>query len=205
MPGTSVRVTDDGEVFLRGPHIMRGYHRNQEATASVIDEHGWFHTGDVGEVDSKGFLTITGRKKELIVTAGGKNVAPAILEDKLRGHPLISQVVVIGDQRPFISALLTLDAEMLPGWLSTHGLSSMDVAEASHHPDVLAALQRAVDRTNSQVSRAESIRKFSIVSGDFTQENGLLTPSMKVKRERVLARYSDAIEEIYSGKSTEKK
>lgn len=205
LPGTSVRLMDDGEVFLRGPHIMRGYHRNPEATSSVIDEDGWFHSGDVGAIDSKGFLTITGRKKELIVTAGGKNVAPAVLEDKLRGHPLISQVVVIGDQRPFISALMTLDAEMLPGWLATHNLPPMDVAETSHHPDVLAALQRAVDRTNSQVSRAESIRKFSIVSGDFTEENGLLTPSMKVKRERVLARYAGAIENIYSGKSTEKK
>ncbi len=205
LPGTSVRLMDDGEVFLRGPHIMRGYHRNPDATSSVIDEDGWFHSGDVGVIDSKGFLTITGRKKELIVTAGGKNVAPAVLEDKLRGHPLISQVVVIGDQRPFISALMTLDAEMLPGWLASHGLPPMDVAETSRHPEVLAALQRAVDRTNSQVSRAESIRKFSIVSGDFTEENGLLTPSMKVKRERVLARYAGAIENIYSGKSTEKK
>ncbi len=205
LPGTSVRVTDDGEVYLRGPHIMRGYHNNPEATAEVIDADDWFHTGDVGELDSKGFLTITGRKKELIVTAGGKNVAPAILEDKLRGHPLISQVVVIGDQRPFISALLTLDSEMLPGWLASHDLASMDVAEASRHPEVLAALQRAVDRTNAQVSRAESIRKFSIISGDFTQENGLLTPSMKVKRERVLERHSAAIEDIYSSKAPEKK
>ena len=203
IPGTDLRLTEDGEVLVRGPHIMRGYHRNPEATTEVIDGKGWFHTGDVGSVDSKGFLSITGRKKELIVTAGGKNVAPAVLEDKLRGHPLISQVVVVGDKQPFISALITLDPEMLPGWLSSHGLPAIDVDEASRHPEVIAALQRAVDRTNRQVSRAESIRKFTIISGDFTQENGLLTPSLKVKRSRVLERYSHAIDEIYSGKNPE--
>lgn len=203
IPGTALRLTGDGEVLVRGPHIMRGYHRNTEATAQVIDSDGWFHTGDVGTISSKGFLSITGRKKELIVTAGGKNVAPAVLEDKLRGHPLISQVVVVGDKRPFISALLTLDPEMLPGWLNSHGLPAMDVDEASRNPEVLAALQRAVDRTNGQVSRAESIRKFTIISGDFTQENGLLTPSLKVKRNRVLVKYSDAIAAIYSGQKPE--
>ncbi|MFT0846726.1 AMP-dependent synthetase/ligase [Actinomycetaceae bacterium L2_0104] len=199
IPGTSLRLTGEGEVLVKGPHIMRGYHRNPTATAEVIDDDGWFRTGDVGTIDNKGFLSITGRKKELIVTAGGKNVAPAVLEDKLRGHPLISQVVVVGDQRPFISALIILDPEMLPGWLASHGLEAMDVNEASRHPEVLAALQRAIERTNRQVSRAESIRKFTIISGDFTQENGLLTPSLKVKRNRVLERYSAAIDDIYSG------
>ena len=199
IPGTGVKIADDGEVLLRGPHIMRGYHNNPEATAEVIEPDGWFHTGDVGTVDAHGYLTITGRKKDLIVTAGGKNVAPAILEDRLRGHPLISQVVVVGDQKPFVGALLTLDVEMLPGWLKSHDLPHMDVAEAAQHPEVLAALQRAVDRTNKQVSRAESIRKFAILPGDFTQENGLLTPSLKVKRAGVFARFSHDIEKLYAG------
>lgn len=205
LPGTAMKLSDSGEIYLAGPHIMAGYHRNPEATAQVLDADGWFYTGDVGTVDKNGFLTITGRKKELIVTAGGKNVAPAVLEDKLRGHPLVSQVVVVGDQRPFVGALITIDSEMLPGWLISHGLPAMDAAEASVHPEVLAALQRAVDRTNKQVSRAESIRKFTIVPGDFTEDNGLLTPSLKVKRERVFERYGALIEELYVDNRKEKK
>ena len=197
IPGSDVKVAEDGEVLLRGPHVMRGYHNNPEATHEAIDEQGWFHSGDVGTLDHHGFLTITGRKKDLIVTAGGKNVAPAVLEDKLTGHPLISQVVVVGDKRPFVGALITLDAQMLPGWLASHGLASMTVAEAAKDPHVLASLQRGIDRTNKQVSRAESIRKFGILSGEFTQENGLLTPSLKVKRAAVLSRYADQLEELY--------
>ncbi|MDO4887307.1 MAG: AMP-dependent synthetase/ligase [Actinomycetaceae bacterium] len=197
IPSASVKIADDGEVLLKGPHIFRGYHNNPEATAAVIDEHGWFHSGDIGEIDKHGFTFITGRKKELIVTAGGKNVAPAVLEDKLRSHPLVSQVVAVGDRRPFVGALFTLDAEMLPGWLASHGLPNMDVAAASRHPQVLAALQRAVDRTNAQVSRAESIRKFTVIAGDFTEDNGLLTPSMKVRRGDVLERYAQDIDDLY--------
>ncbi|MGO1591020.1 AMP-dependent synthetase/ligase [Ancrocorticia sp.] len=203
IPGTAMKLNESGEVFLKGPHIMAGYHRNPEATAEVLGADGWFRTGDVGTIDRAGFLTITGRKKELIVTAGGKNVAPAVLEDKLRGHPLVSQVVVVGDQRPFVGALVTIDSEMLPGWLDTHDLPAMDAAAASRNPDVLAALQRAVDRTNKQVSRAESIRKFSIIPGDFTEDNGLLTPSLKVKRERVFERYGEYIEKLYGGELNE--
>lgn len=197
LPGTAVKIADDGEVLLKGINIFRGYHNNPHATSEVIDSDGWFHTGDIGTINRKGFLSITGRKKELIVTAGGKNVAPAVLEDKLRGHPLISQVVVIGDQRPFVSALITLDAEMLPGWLRNHGLPHMDAATASKNPQVLEALQRAVDRTNNQVSKAESIRKFVIIEGDFTEENGLLTPSLKVRRANVLQRFNDVVEKLY--------
>jgi long-chain acyl-CoA synthetase len=197
IPGTSIRIDDDGEVLLRGPHIMRGYHNNDGATRAVIDSAGWFHTGDVGTIDKHGFLTITGRKKDLIVTAGGKNVAPAVLEDRLGGHPLISHVVVVGDRKPFVAALITLDSEMLPGWLSSHGLPPMDAAEAMNNPAIRASLQRAIDRTNKQVSRAESIRTFEILPGDFTQDNGLLTPSLKVKRAAVLAEYGDAVARIY--------
>lgn len=197
LPGTSIRIAEDGEVLLKGPHIFRGYHNNPEATAAVLDTDGWFHTGDIGTIDRRGFTTITGRKKELIVTAGGKNVAPAVLEDKLRGHPLVSQVVVVGDRRPFVGALITLDADMLPGWLRGHGLPRMDATEAAAHPAVLEALQRAVDRTNDQVSKAESIRKFTIITGDFTEDNGLLTPSLKVRREKVLSRYAHEIEDLY--------
>ncbi|MCF2707134.1 long-chain fatty acid--CoA ligase [Arcanobacterium haemolyticum] len=197
IPGTSVKINDDGEILLAGPHIMRGYHNNPEATAEVIDAQGWFHTGDVGTLDKHGFLTITGRKKDLIVTAGGKNVAPAVLEDRLSGHPLISQVVVVGDKKPFVGALITLDAQMLPGWLTSHGLPDMDPTEARSNPDVLASLQRAIDRTNQQVSRAESIRKFVVLNGEFSQDNGLLTPSLKVKRSAVMSKYSQEIEELY--------
>lgn len=204
IPGTAVKLSETGEVYLAGPHIMPGYHRNPEATAEVLDADGWFRTGDVGTIDKHGFLTITGRQKELIVTAGGKNVAPAVLEDKLRGHPLVSQVVVVGDQRPFVGALITVDAEMLPGWLASHDLPAMSVDEAARDSEVLAALQRAIDRTNAQVSRAESIRKFTIVPGDFTEDNGLLTPSLKVKRERVLERYGALISELYEDNRKEK-
>ena len=197
LPGTAVKIADDGEILLKGPHVFPGYHNNPSATAEAF-EKGWFHTGDVGAIDKNGFLSVTGRKKELIVTAGGKNVAPAVLEDKLRGHPLISQVVAVGDKRPFVGALITLDADMLPGWLRGHGLPHMDAASAARHPAVLEALQRAVDRTNEQVSRAESIRKFTVVNGDFTEENGLLTPSMKVKRADVLQRHADVVESLYA-------
>ena len=144
-------------------------------------------------------MTISGRQKEIIVTAGGKNVVPTVLEDKLRGHPLISQVVVVGDLRPFVAALVTLDAEMLPGWLKNHNLPAMTVSEAMNHPEVLAALNRAVERANKAVSRAESIRKIKVLSTDFTEANGMLTPSMKVKRPVVLETFKDEIDEIYGG------
>jgi long-chain acyl-CoA synthetase len=152
----------------------------------------------MGSLDEDGYLFITGRKKELIVTAGGKNVAPAVLEDRLRGHPLVSQVVVVGDGKPFIGALVTLDAEMLPGWLANHGKPPMSVTEARTDPAVLASLERGVARANEAVSRAESIRKFLVLDGDFTELNGFLTPSLKVKRDKVLAAHASKIEELYA-------
>jgi long-chain acyl-CoA synthetase len=196
-PGTAVRVDDDGNIFARGPHVFRGYHDNPEATAEVLDADGWFATGDIGTFDDDGYLRLTGRAKELIVTAGGKNVAPAQLEDRFRGHPLVSQVVVVGDGRPFIGALVTLDADMLPGWLSMHGLPPMDVRAAGKHPQVLAALDRAATRANEAVSRAESIRKVRVLDTDFTEANGYLTPSLKVKRALVLKDFAADVEELY--------
>lgn len=197
LPGVSLRIAEDGEILTKGIANFRGYHNNDEANAEAITD-GWFHTGDIGSLDSEGYLTITGRKKELIVTASGKNVAPSQLEDSLRAHPLISQVVVIGDNKPFIAALITLDAEMLPTWLSNNNLPAMDVAQAARNPKVLEALQEAVDATNTKVSRAESIRRFEVLTDDFTLDNGYLTPSMKVKRHEVLKDYSDTVEDLYA-------
>ncbi len=196
-PGAALRIADDGEILVSGDHVFRGYHNNPEATAEAFTD-GWFRTGDIGALDADGFLTITGRAKEIIVTAGGKNVAPALLEDRLRGHPIVSQCVVVGDNRPFIGALITLDPQMLPGWLHNHGLPEMSVSDATENPDVLSALRRAVHRANEAVSRAESIREFTVLDTDFTEENGYLTPSLKVKRSKVLADFADVIDELYT-------
>ncbi|GAA4286662.1 AMP-dependent synthetase/ligase [Georgenia daeguensis] len=196
-PGSSVRIGADGQVQVKGPNVFRGYRNNPEATEAAFDD-GWFVTGDIGTLDADGYLRITGRQKELIVTAGGKNVAPAVLEDRLRGHPLVSQVVVVGDAKPFIGALVTLDGDMLPQWLANHGLPAMSVAEAAENPQVLAALDRAVTRANEAVSRAESIRKIRVLTTDLTIENDYLTPSQKVKRAKVLADFAGEVEKIYS-------
>lgn len=199
VPGMSIRLGDDDEIQLKGLSVFPRYHNNEAANAEAFTKDGWFRTGDIGSIDDDGWVRITGRKKELIVTAGGKNVAPAILEDRLRGHPLVSQVLVVGDGEPFISALITLDAEMLPQWLRNHHLPEMDVVQAAKHPEVLAALDRAVARTNEAVSRAESIRTYRVLSTDFTEANGLLTPSLKVKRQAAMRVHADAIADIYRG------
>jgi long-chain acyl-CoA synthetase len=183
LPGTEVRVADDGELSFRGPQVFDGYWNNDEATADVMDADGWFATGDLGEVDSDGYVRITGRKKEIIVTAGGKNVAPAVLEDHVRAHPLISQCLVVGDGKPFVAALVTIDEETWTGSLDD--------------PELLAAVQKAVDDANSQVSQAESIRKFQILPEDWTEENGYLTPSFKVKRTAVLRDFHDTVEALF--------
>ncbi len=201
LPGCAVKIAADGEILLSGVHIFRGYHNAPEATAEAFDGK-WFRTGDLGALDDDGFLRITGRKKELIVTAGGKNVAPAVLEDRIRAHALVSQCVAVGDHKPFIGALITLDPEGLPGWLQIHGKPEMDVATAATDPDVLAALDVAVQRANRAVSRAESIRKFTVLTTDFTVDNGYLTPSLKVKRALVLKDFEAEIEGIYSGVPT---
>ncbi|MFD6134167.1 AMP-dependent synthetase/ligase [Isoptericola sp. NPDC060257] len=195
-PGTSVRVDDDGAVFVAGPHLFRGYRGRPDLTADALVD-GWFRTGDLGALDH-GHLRITGRTKEIIVTAGGKNVAPAPLEDRVRAHPLVSQVVVVGDKRPFIGALVTLDAEMLPGWLATQGIPPMSVGAARTDPRVLAALDAAVEEANAAVSRAESIRRFRVLEGDFTEANEYLTPSLKVKRDLVLRDFADEVDALYT-------
>ena len=199
LPGCALRLDDDGEILVRGIGTFTGYHNNPEATAEAFTADGWLRTGDIGSFEgAEGFLRITGRKKELIVTAGGKNVAPAPLEDCLRGHPLVSQVLVVGENRPCIGALLTLDAEMLPLWLSSHGLEEMTVVDAARDPRVRAALERAVARANEAVSRAESIRTFEVLPTDFTVANGLLTPSLKVRRAEAERRFSAEIEALYT-------
>ena len=197
LPGVAIRVADDGEILVKGNNVFSGYHNNEEATAAAV-QGGWFRTGDLGELDEDGYLRITGRKKELLVTAGGKNVAPAGLEDRLRAHPLISQCIVVGDQKPFVAALVTLDAEMFPAWAKNHGLEGVSLERARTNEVVLAEVQKAVDEANKSVSKAESIRKFAILEGDFTEENGYLTPSMKLKRNVVMRDFHDDVEALYS-------
>ena len=197
LPGTSIRVAEDGEILVKGVGVFTAYHQNDQATSDAIRD-GWFHTGDIGDLDEDGYLRITGRKKEILVTAAGKNVAPAVLEDRLRAHPLVSQCIVVGDQKPFVAALITLDAEMWPLWAPTHGLENVTIEEARTHPKVLDALQHAVDRANEAVSKAESIRKFTVLSGDFTEANGYLTPSLKLKRNIVMKDFEAEVESLYS-------
>ncbi|MBH0054339.1 MULTISPECIES: long-chain fatty acid--CoA ligase [unclassified Salinibacterium] len=198
LPGVSVRIADDGEIQAKGVCVFDGYWNNQAATDDVFED-GWFKTGDIGQFDEDGYLEITGRKKEIIVTAGGKNVAPAALEDPIRANPIIGQVIVVGEQRPFISALVTLDEEMLPVWLANNGLdATWTLEQAAKNPAVLAEVQRAIDVGNSQVSRAESIRKFHILDADLTEESGHLTPKMSIKRNVILADFADVIDSLYS-------
>lgn len=197
LPGIEVQIADDGEILMRGEQFFDSYHHNPEATSQSMED-GWFHSGDIGHQDDDGYLTITGRKKEIIVTAGGKNVAPAVLEDPIRSYPLVSQCVVVGDGRPYIAALITLDQEALPGWLEGKGFDPMTAAQAARDPRVLERLQLAIDRANTAVSRAESVRRFEILDEDFTVENAFLTPSMKVRRKRVLEDYAETVERMYS-------
>jgi long-chain acyl-CoA synthetase len=198
LPGVGIRLADDGEIQVRGINVFKEYWRNPEATAATFDGD-WFKTGDLGSFDDEGFLTITGRKKEIIVTAGGKNVAPAALEDPIRANPIVGQVVVVGDQKPFIGALVTLDPEMLPTWLSNNNLpSDMSLADAAQNDAVRAEVQRAIDRANKTVSRAESIRRFTILPTEWTESSGHLTPKMSIKRNVILADFADDIEGIYA-------
>ena len=198
LPGVGIRIGDDGEISVKGHNVFGGYWNNPGATAEVMDGE-WFMTGDIGAIDSDGYLTITGRKKEILVTAGGKNVAPAGLEDPIRANPLIGQVIVVGDKKPFIAALVTLDGEMLPTWLKNNGEdASLSLAEAATNPRVLAEVQRAIDAANALVSRAESIRKFEILKTELTEASGHLTPKLSIKRNVIVADFADAIEAIYS-------
>ena len=196
IPGTSIKIAEDGEVLIGGDIVMRGYWQNESANQEVFDG-AWFKSGDLGRLDEDGFLYITGRKKELIVTAGGKNVAPAVLEDRLRAHPLVSQCMVVGDNQPFIAALITIDADMLKGWIAANNKTGATVETLVNDPDLIAVIQTAVDEANKAVSKAESIRKFAILSEDFTIAGGQLTAKLSVKRHVVAQQYAETIEGLY--------
>jgi long-chain acyl-CoA synthetase len=198
MPGSTVRIAEDGEVQVKGIEVFQEYWKNPEATAEAFTEDGFFKTGDLGALDADGYLKITGRKKEILVTAGGKNVSPAQLEDPIRANSLVGQVVVVGDKKPFIGALITLDPDMLPAWLANNGEdANMPLIEAITHPKVLAEVQRAVDGGNAFVSRAESVRKFVLLPTEFTEASGHLTPKLSIKRAVILHDFANEVEGLY--------
>ncbi len=199
LPGVAIRIAEDGEILIRGANVFPGYWRNEAATKEVFTEDGWFRTGDVGELDEEGFLRITGRKKEMIVTAAGKNVAPAVLEDRLRSHGLVSECMVVGDGKPFVAALITLDPEAFELWKQRHGKpADATIAALRDDPDLVAAVQSAVDDANLAVSRAESIRKFRILDVDFTQEAGQLSVKLGIRRSVLLKDFAADIDALYS-------
>ncbi|MFY9777459.1 MAG: long-chain fatty acid--CoA ligase, partial [Trebonia sp.] len=199
LPGVAVRIADDGEVLIHGKTVFPGYWQNEEATAETFTEDGWFRSGDIGELDDEGFLSITGRKKDIIVTAGGKNVAPAVLEDRLRSHLIIGQAMVVGDGRPFVAALITIDTDAFGPWKEQHGKpASATVADLKDDADLVADVQHAVDDANLAVSRAESIRKFRILDSDFTQEQGQLSAKQGIRRSVLAKEFASDIEALYS-------
>jgi len=199
LPGVSIKIAEDGEILIKGPNVFPGYWQNEAATTEVFTEDGWFRSGDLGELDDEGFLTITGRKKEMIVTAAGKNVAPAVLEDRLRSHLIIGQCMVVGDGRPFIGALITIDPEAFGPWKERHGKpADATVADLRDDPDLNASVQHAVDDANKAVSRAESIRKFRILDTDFTQEEGHLSAKLGIRRSVLAKDFADNIEALYA-------
>jgi long-chain acyl-CoA synthetase len=196
-PGTEVMVAEDGELLMRGSGVFTGYWHNDQATGEVITDDGWFRTGDIGEIDDDGFVRITGRKKELIVTAAGKNVAPAVLEERLKSHRLVSQAMVVGDNRPFVAAMITLEPDELRAFAAEHGLSG-GPSELRTNAQVLAELDKAVDHANSAVSKAESIRKITVLDRDFTEEHNEMTPTMKLRRRNIIENFGDEIEALYA-------
>jgi long-chain acyl-CoA synthetase len=198
IPGTTIKIADDGEVLIKGAIVMNGYWQNDAANAEVFTSDGYFRSGDLGQLDEEGYLSITGRKKELIVTAGGKNVAPAVLEDRLRSHPLISQCMVVGDNKPFIAALITIDPDSIKPWAVANKKESASLADLAKDPTLIDVIQTAVDETNKAVSRAESIRKFTILPVDFTIAGGQLTAKLSVKRHVVSQQFAREIDELFA-------
>jgi long-chain acyl-CoA synthetase len=198
IPGTSIKIAEDGEVLIRGPIVMDGYWQNQAANDEVFDSERWFKSGDLGKLDDDGFLYIVGRKKEIIVTAGGKNVAPAVLEDRLRAHPLVSQCVVVGDNQPFIAALVTVDPDALKVWITNNKKDGASLSDLVSDPDLIAVIQTAVDEANKAVSKAESIRKFTILPIDFTIAGGHLTAKLSVKRHVVAKEFAKEIDALFT-------
>ena len=196
--GTEVRIADDGEVLARGPHITPGYLNRPEATAEALDDDGWLHTGDLGQLDDDGFLRIIGRKKELIITAGGKNLSPNNIEETIKGtSDLIAQVCAVGDDRPFIGALVVLDAEVLPGWCEAHGIPFESVAQAAEHEQVRAEVARAIEAGNADLARVEQVKQWTILPNEWTAETEEMTPTMKLKRAVIHTKYSDTIDALY--------
>ncbi len=199
LPGIEVTIAADGEILARGPIVTPGYYRRDEATAEAIDAEGWLHTGDLGTMDDDGYVRIVGRKKELIITAGGKNLSPDNIEEAIKQRsPIVAQICAVGDTRPFIGALIVLDAEVLPGWCATHDVPFSSVAEAAQHPQVIAEVQRAVDAGNQHLARVEQVRQWRIVPLEWTAESEELTPSLKLRRNVIHAKYSDVIDGLYS-------
>jgi long-chain acyl-CoA synthetase len=198
IPGCTIRIAPDGEILVKGDMVFQGYWNNEAATKEMIDEDGWLHTGDIGVLDDEGFLTITGRKKDLIITAAGKNVAPTVLEDRLRAHWLISECLVVGDAKPYIAVLVALDRETFSQWKADTGQpENATVSDMRDHPGLRAEVQAAVDNANKAVSRAEAIRKFTILSDDFTEAGGQLTPTLKIRRKVVMDQYAAHINALY--------
>ena len=198
IPGTTIKIAEDGEVLIKGPIVMQGYWQNDAANKEVFDSNGYFKSGDLGKIDEEGYLSIVGRKKELIVTAGGKNVAPAVLEDRLRSHPLISQCMVVGDNKPFIAALITIDPDAIKPWAVANKKEGASIADLAKDSTLQAVIQTAVDETNKAVSRAESIRKFIILPVDFTIAGGHLTAKLSVKRHVVAQQFAREIDELFA-------
>ena len=198
LPGTTVKIGDDGEVLIKGEIVMRGYWQNEGANNEAFTQDGFFRSGDLGAIDENGFLSITGRKKELIVTSGGKNVAPAVLEDRVRAHPLVSQCLVVGDNKPFIAALITIDPDAIKSWIVANKKDGATISDLTNDPDLIGVIQTAVDEANKAVSRAESIRKFTILPTDFTIAGGQLTAKMSVKRHIVAKEFAGEIEALFS-------
>lgn len=196
-PGCEVRIADDGEILVKGPNVFQGYHKNEEATRETIVD-GWLHTGDIGEIDADGFIKITGRKKDIIITAGGKNITPANLEAEIKQHPLVSQCVVVGDRRPYLVALVTLDPEEAATYAKENGLEETP-EQLSANADIKASIMAHVDRINQNFARVEQVKKIAILPQDLSQENGELTPTLKVKRAVVTAKREDEIEALYAG------
>ena len=196
-PGIELRIAGDGEVLVRGPLVMRGYYKDPERTAESLDPGGWMHTGDIGELDADGFLKITDRKKELIITSGGKNISPALIEYELQRHPLIGQACAIGDRRNYVTALIVLDPEVTPAWARARGISASSTAELAEHPEVLAEVERGVAGANAHLARVEQVRRFRVLPGEWTAESGELTPTLKRRRRVIVDRYAQEIDKLY--------
>jgi len=196
IPGMELRLADDGEVLVRGPNVFQGYYKNEEATRETLVD-GWLHTGDIGELDPDGYLKITGRKKDIIITAGGKNITPANLEAEIKQHPLVSQCVVIGDRRPYLVALITLDPEEASRYAGEHGLPD-DLAALAANPEVRASISAQIEKINQKFARVEQVKKFEILPADLSQEGGELTPTLKVKRNVVADKYASAVDALYA-------